>query len=444
MGSTPPKREALVRTLTQLLDEHRDVMLVARTAQMARAFTSDFSADSALARVRVTSLSALSGEKPADAAVLTGMAPTWARWVYRAGIARSLKILAYCPDGPVESVAQGFNEVELVRRVLADQAARERWFARPAAKDYAWSQLSGEPALVPQDGKVVPPPGDVAEIAVIAATPAEIPPGLWDGRRWLAPLEVGGLAGGTEPTSGPLPTDVVVTATKVMFEDGSWALMESAGAVTRFRANSGTTDAAFPVKDLKQGDQVLFFDGDSRKDLLGKVLEVAVEVPALAVAAGWVGHWRRVLASAYRRFGSYEAFAAPLREQGCTVQTQTVRLWVIGVTIGPEDAEDVRRVGSVMGDAALLSAHQEICRGMRSLRGAHVQLGKRLSELARQVAPAAAAGRLASDEVIDERSGLTAADFRDSMEILTVSAIEPVGEVPYMVVGRLNRDLGEE
>jgi hypothetical protein len=181
----------------------------------------------------------------------------------------------------------------------------------------------------------------------------------------------------------------------------------------------------------------LFLDGDSRKDLLAKVLEVAVEVPALAVAAGWVSHWRRVLAASYRSFGTYEKFAARLRELGCSVQTQTIRLWVIGVTIGPEDPQDVSRVGHAAGDQALLSQHSEVVRAMRSLRGAHVKLGRRLAELAVNIGAAASAGHVGRDEVIDERSGLTVADFQDSLDLVVVRSIDPVGEVPLVVTGRL-------
>jgi hypothetical protein len=192
------------------------------------------------------------------------------------------------------------------------------------------------------------------------------------------------------------------------------------------------------VARLQPGDQVLFLDRDSRKDLLGKVLEVAVEVPALAVAAGWVSHWRRVLQKAYERVRTYSALTAALHDQGCTVQTQTVRLWVVGATIGPDDPEDVRRVGMVTDDAVLLGQHARVCQAMRSLRGAHQSLGRRLSDLARHVGSAAAAGHLDADELVDVRSGLTAADFQESVDILTVQALEPAGDVPYLVIGRLH------
>jgi hypothetical protein len=417
------------------------VMLVARTAELARLYASDFEQRGALARVRVTSFGSLPDELPAQVAVLTGMAPTWARWIYRAGIADSLVVLAYEPDGPVESVAHGFNEVDLVRRAVADQRARESWFGRPATKDRAWSQLSGEAPLIPEGQETMQPPtGDESGVPVMLVTPVEVPPELWDGVGWLAPLEPGGAGPGTtsDGIGSTSPPRAVVSAVKVAFEDGRWALMDASGTVTRFRPGSGTADAAFPVDGLKPGDQVLFLDRDSRKDLLAKVLEVAVEVPALAVAAGWVSHWRRVLLKGYRRFGSYRGLASALRRHGCTVQSQTVRLWVIGVTIGPEDEADVHRVAVVTGDEVLVGQHHEVCRAMRSLRGAHQRLGRRLSELARHVGSASAAGHLDADELVDDRSGLTAADFQESVDILTVTTIRPVGDVPYLLVGRLN------
>lgn len=438
LGDVPPKELALMRTLRELLDGHGDVMLVTRTAPLARLYESRLSEDPRLARVRVTSLGALSEEQPAEVAVLTGMAPTWARWIYRAGVADSVRVLAYTPEGELESVANGFDEAELVRRVVADQRVRETWFARPAEKDRVWSELSGDPRTVPDDGEVLVPRGDVDEVSMMKLSPIEVPPGLWDGRDWLAPLEPG--PADAAPEGGLMTTGgaSVVTAVRVTFHGGRWALMDVAGTVTRFRPGSGSPDLGFVVSQLRPGDRVLFLDRDSRKDLLDKVLEVAGEVPALAVASSWLTHWRRGLAAAYRRFGSYPAFTAALHGYGCRVQPQTVRLWVVGVTIGPDDEEDVRRVGIAMNDGVLLDGHREVCRAMRSLRGAHVVLGRRLSEIARQIGPATLYGNVSGDEVVDERSGLTAADFQDSIDILTVESVEPVGDVPYMLVGRLN------
>lgn len=448
LGSAPPKRDALVRTLGELVDEHDDVMLVARTAEMARLHRADLSRRGPLARVRVTSLGALSDEQPADVAVLTGMAPTWARWVYRAGVATSLRVLAYTPVGELESVADGYDEVALVRNTVALQTAREEWIARPSTKDRTWSRLSGDARTVSADDDAPAPRADVSTVPVTVAAPPDVPPGLWDGDGWFATIEPTSAESDRTRERDQLGRSgaAVVAAVRVRFDDGRWTLMDEAATVTRFRPGSGKPDLATPVSSIAPGDRLMLFDGDVRKDLLAKVIEVAVEVPALAVAAGWVAHWRRILADAYRHFGSYSAFADALSAEGCTVQTQTVRLWVVGVTIGPSDDEDVRRVGIIMDDAVLRDNHQEVCRAVRSLRGAHVRLGQRLAGMAIQVGSAAAAGLLDADEVVDERSGLTVADFDESVDVLTVKDIEPAGDVPYILVGRLNdeEDMEEE
>jgi hypothetical protein len=115
-----------------------------------------------------------------------------------------------------------------------------------------------------------------------------------------------------------------------------------------------------------------------------------------------------------------------------------VRLWVIGDTIGPSDPLDVRRVGEVLDDAPLRDHHSTVYRGIDAFRGAHAQLMQRVGALALHVGSAASAGVISGDEVIDEPSGLTAADFEGCVEILRVRTLEPVGPIPLAVVGRLH------
>jgi hypothetical protein len=99
---------------------------------------------------------------------------------------------------------------------------------------------------------------------------------------------------------------------------------------------------------------------------------------------------------------------------------------------------DVRRVGEVAQDSTLHDHYREVHRSMDTLRRAHQRLGQRIGSLARQVGVAAATGQMDRDEVIDERSGLTAADFEDSIDIVTVESIESAGEIPVVLLGRLS------
>jgi hypothetical protein len=74
---------------------------------------------------------------------------------------------------------------------------------------------------------------------------------------------------------------------------------------------------------------------------------------------------------------------------------------------------------------------------MRVVRSAHVSLGQRLGRLARSVGAATAVGRIDADEIVDAASGLTAADFAGSVEILTVKSVNSAGRIPALYIGRI-------
>lgn len=423
MGAEPAKYAALRRVVARNLDDGLDTLLVARTAALAHAYKVVLG-QAGLAKVRVTSLGALRGEIPADVAVLTGMAPAWARWVYRCGIAQNVQVLAYDPRG-----AASFSEAARVRSVVDTQARVLAELSAPEVRAAAVLSLTGSRVPAAALTSVVADP--LVRLVDVPPTVDE-PPGLWEGA-WPRPDDPG-MRGGASPDS-PNAYEAV-EAVRAYFSDGTWALLAVTGAVTRWRPNSAEPDHGARVSDLRAGDELVFLDGDAHKDLVSKVLEVAGDVPRLVRPAAWVARWRTALLRARARFGTYEALSCAMRAHGCGVQTQTVRLWVVGVTIGPDDREDIRRLGEVLGDDLLIGRYPDIYDAIRELRGAHVRLGRRLARMARHVGPAARAGRIADDELIDERSGLTAADFEDAVEVVTVLRLESAGIVPRIITGR--------
>jgi hypothetical protein len=423
MGTEPAKYAALRRVVARGLDDGLDTLLVARTAALARAYKVVLG-EAGLAKVRVTSLGALRGEVPADVAILTGMAPAWARWVYRCGIARNVQVLAYDPRG-----GASFSEAALVRTVVETQVRTLAELSAPEVRAAAVLSLTGSRVAGVAPTSVVA--GPLVRLVDVPLA-ADEPPGLWDGA-WSRPNDPG-TRGGASPDSPDAYE--AVEAVRAYFSDGTWALLAVTGAVTRWRPNSAEPDPGARVSDLRVGDELVFLDGDAHKDLVAKVLEVAGDVPRLMRPAAWVARWRTALLRARARFGTYEALGCAMRARGCGVQTQTVRLWVVGVTIGPDDPDDIRRLGEVLGDDLLARRYADIYHAIRELRGAHVRLGRRLARMARHVGPAARAGRVADDELIDERSGLTAADFEDAVEVVTVVRLEPAGTVPRIITGR--------
>lgn len=441
IGDESPKTSALLSILGRYVDRGDDVLLVARTAEMARTYETYFAGFPGLrGAVRVTSLWGVANQQPADTAVIVGLLPTYARYLYMTGLAAEIVVLTYDVESPLQSVPGGFIECAHVRTAAAYQRELGAWLARDAAKAACWERLSGESVGI-RDDRPTPPRVEVGSVALgQLPPPPDAPPGLWDGPfGTLARLEerVGrDVPPQLTPQNDGDTVPLEVEALRVEFTDGRWMLVEIEANVTRL-LTSGTPEAGYPARRIVNGDRLVFLDGDAKKDLLAKVLEVAGELPEFAVPAAWVDYWRQALRRAYARFDTYEVLTAALHERGCIRQTQTVRLWVVGQTIGPEDPEDIRRIGECLDDAVLVSNYRTVNAAVESLRHAHRALGFRLGALARHVGLESAAGPTGDDEIIDERTGLTTSDFRDSVEVLAVRAVHPAGKVPYAVTGRL-------
>jgi hypothetical protein len=442
IGDVSPKTDALLTLLRHRVGEGKSVLVVARTAELARLYGAFLRTFPDLTSVRVTSGRGVAEEYPVDTAVLTGMMPSSSRHLYTTGIAEEILVLAYDSEIPIEDVPGNFTESDAVRRAIAYQNAYADWLARDAQKARCWELLTGEKVSDVEDNRPNPPHVSTSGVAVAELPPPpDAPPGLWDGT-------IGSLGGLSErleldvpPRLAPDDADdaddaIVVDALRIEFIDGRWMLIDRRGTVTKYHPAKGA-EAGFDASRLNVGDEILVLDGQAKKDLLAKVLEVAGEMPELAVPAAWIDYWRQALNRGYIRFGTYRSLRTALAAKGCTLQVQSVRLWVVGQTIGPRDPQDIRRLGEVLDDRILIDSHGTINGAIESLRGAHVRLGNRIGALSRRVGGAAAAGHVDEDEVIDEKSGLTAADFRDSIEILTIRTINEGGNVPYAVTGQL-------
>ncbi len=433
LGENPPKCDALLRFLRGQIDKGRSTVIVARSATMARVQQSYLAQFPELRSVRVTSLAEVGQEMPADVAVLTGLAPAWARQIYSSGIAREVHVLAYAAERTLV-VPDPFIEAEYVQRAIAYQRTYGAWLARAALKARCWKALSGNDLGIVDD-EPYPPKIDSGEVRIGSVPPPpDVPPGLWEiDMSWLDRSE-GEREGGTTTSAGD--RDVSIHGVRLTFDDGRWVFLDRDGIVTRYKLAAQEAEPGVNVSDVRPGDQIVFLDGDARKDILGKVLEVAKEIPQLATAATWVEYWRDALRRAKQRYKTYEFMADRLHARGCRRETQTIRLWVIGATIGPQDPMDVKRVGQALEDVPLRDHHDVVYAGIEGFRKAHAQLMERLGTLAVQVGPTA---HTRPDQIIDERSGLTAADFQGCVEILRVRTVAPAGVMPLAAVGRLRR-----
>ena len=206
------KGAALLSAVAGALDDRRDVLVIARTAALARAY-SEYLRSRHLGAARVTSLGALADARPADLAVLPGMAPSWARWVYRSGAAPEMAVLAYAP-GPVpggayghgpagRAAGAGFSEAAMIATAIGRQDAAAARLSSPAQRARAWAGLRPGNPGGPQGGV----PGDSGpeapgRVTITEPAPPEVPPGLWDGSGLDRPAGTGASRGRRRPGSG--------------------------------------------------------------------------------------------------------------------------------------------------------------------------------------------------------------------------------------------------
>lgn len=428
LGEIPIKATILRNMVSAWTKDTGKTIVVARNVESAALLRQWL--ESELGReVGVFPYSQLSTIKPVQTAIFTGLAPRWARDLYFSGIAQRVTLLGY-------SGASAVDEATLIKESVSAHATFGQWLSRDALKAQCVSYLYDLPLKFEDDQPQEP---------VIDALPgnakAEEPDDsfgssfddLWTNLTGRLVGEESHPPGSRQDSEGlgPGSRDIV----RIQFVDGRWAYLDGeAPATVLVGVETQTTLAG----DLTPGDNLFVIDGMANKTVLSKVLEVAQEIPELAVAAAWMEPWRQTVASARERFGSYTQFAEALRERGCELSTVAIRLWAVGVTIGPRSSLDVQRVGEVMGVKVLQERSHEVWRAMTTLRGAHVRLGQKLASLARKVGPAAYLGQLAEDEVLDERSGLTVSDFKGSVELIEVVQTSKADEdVPAFLLGRV-------
>ena len=448
VGVVPPKAAALLDILRRasLANPRERILLVARSAELARIYSSYFEETKGLAgRVEAVGPWAVAETEPSPLAVMTGMMPTSLRHLYGAGVGRETVVLAYTSGNGNASDGR-FDESLKVRQAIEYRQAYQKWLSRPALKARCWSLLSGEAVDVPDPQPYPPRPSGPSEPVELVASPPDAPPGLWDGT--LASVDswsdcVDSEAGPTlSLRKSGAEARIIVRALRIAFADGRQMLLEEDATVTRCSKRGGEPEQGVRVTSVSPGDALLVLDGEARKDLLDKVLEVAGELPELAGPAAWIDYWRRALREASRRCGGHEGLHKALRERGSARGYQSVRLWVIGQVIGPQDPLDIRRVALVLGDATLAENYRLVNGAVEALRVTHRRLGRRLGALSREVGMATAAGITDDDEIIDERTGLTSSDFRNSIEILVVEDVVDAGDVPYALTGQI-RQKGE-
>ena len=190
---------------------------------------------------------------------------------------------------------------------------------------------------------------------------------------------------------------------------------------------SSRTEERF-VRSLRVGDRILFIHGQKRQSLYDLVISRVHNHSAMEIHLALINKWQEELAQSFRvrqmTGWTVDDVLTKIRERGSSITShQTIRLWLSGQVLAPEDPKDLLRLARSMRMPFVEQYHDHINRAARRIRGLHRGLSTRLNHwLQEQVT----GGSNTASEVFDEELGLSFRDFQDSLAIHTVERVERV------------------
>lgn len=181
------------------------------------------------------------------------------------------------------------------------------------------------------------------------------------------------------------------------------------------------------VRSLRIGDRILFIHGQRRQSLYDLIISRVHQNAAIEVHLALIRHWHDDFRQAYYRNWQgpqrgIEELLHALRARGSSlVSPQTLRSWLRGHTLCPDDAEDLHRLAEELNLTFVRQYYHRIHSAAQRLAGIHRGLAIRLNHWLRRRAFTDGEGK---DDIIDPELGLAFRDFRDSLMVLRVEAAE--------------------
>jgi hypothetical protein len=199
------------------------------------------------------------------------------------------------------------------------------------------------------------------------------------------------------------------------------------------------------IRSLNTGDRVVVIYGQQRQNLYDLIISRVHKHPAIELHLALIRRWQDDFSAAYHRWRQHgvqnvEELLRQMQNRGSAlISPLTLRQWLSGETLCPQDEEDLYRLAEVLDLGFVRQYHRRIYRAANRLRSLHRGLAHRLNRWLEQQAMGLATG--SDDDLIDSELGLTFGDFRSSLLILRVASVQSVAG-PFMrsSLGKLGRD----
>lgn len=184
------------------------------------------------------------------------------------------------------------------------------------------------------------------------------------------------------------------------------------------------------IRALKPNDRVIAIPEQRRQSLYDLILSRVHGHPTIELHLALIRRWQQDLELAYRRWRLHgvrnldELLWQMQRRGSQLTHPMTLRGWLSGNILCPEDPEDLRRLAEVLEMSFVVSHHQRIYQAAKRLRGLHRVLARRLNSWLEEQASGSVKAK--DDDVLDAELGITFSDFRNSLLILRVQEVQPI------------------
>lgn len=184
------------------------------------------------------------------------------------------------------------------------------------------------------------------------------------------------------------------------------------------------------IRALKPNDRVIAIPEQRRQSLYDLILSRVHGHPTIELHLALIRRWQQDLELAYRRWRLHgvrnlDELLWQMQRRGSTLtHPMTLRGWLSGNILCPEDSDDLRRLAEVLEMNFVQAHHQRIYQAAKRLRGLHRVLARRLNSWLEDQASGSVQAK--DDDVLDAELGITFGDFRNSLLILRVQEVQPI------------------
>ncbi|MFC1723692.1 DrmE family protein [Nanoarchaeota archaeon] len=232
--------------------------------------------------------------------------------------------------------------------------------------------------------------------------------------------------------------DSTVRCMKIRFTDNSVLFVTQGKRLPLFLEKSG--DNKFEIRysvpsKIKEKDIIIIVDNGAKNTVEQEILKVVHASPKLRRDVEYAGSWFALLKKESKRTNDeFNLICEKLHNAGVTVGKPAILGWLNGERIGPQDLQNIFRIGQAYKIQFIIDNYEKVAKSVRKIRSIHHRVLRRLSEII--IKKGIKAG-IEDEDLIDEDMGLYIEDFSKAITMKKVKEITPDCEIPYNYLNKM-------